>query len=54
MELGYKVYGGAVKDRERIQAHIVSLEGIIIRIADLRGEALKDMTIEGLYAEEHK
>ena len=54
VELGYKVYGAAVEDRKRIEAHKQSLARMMGRAAGLQSEALKQMTIPDLDSEERR
>lgn len=48
LEQGYRLYGGAVQDRGRIQAHKESLARMLTRLAQLAPEALKTKALRDL------
>jgi hypothetical protein len=48
LKMGYDVYGGAVDDRKKIQAHIDQIDKAIDQLQGLEGSGLKNVTVEGL------
>lgn len=50
LELGYRIYGGAVEDRKRIKIHIDSIERIIKRVRNLKSQELREMSVKDLPA----